>query len=295
MSGIDMDLIEDELNKDDLVTPSKTSQEGEDPLELLKTQVESLRASNEAAERRAAELEARTREHEKKLEASAATELAQHKAVIEQAYQNEEMKLRQAQARYTACLAGGDLDGVGSAQLEMVQANSRMERFSEAYGELERKEKEPPRKQEPSQDEQFEAALRQMHPNVAQWVRTHKDDVLKPDRQRIAYAADQMAVARGYIPGSEAYMAFMDDQMGYSEVAASAESAARPAARRPLHRIAAPPSRMSSSSGSKQPAITENERKLAQSFGLTDEEWVRGKQAADQAARQNPNSKIFSI
>jgi len=67
----------------------------------------------------------------------------------------------------------------------------------------------------PPKADDFEAALKKMHPKVAAWAREHKDDVLRPEKKKLALAADAMAIAKGFKPGSDEYLNFLDEQMGY--------------------------------------------------------------------------------
>ena len=268
--------------------------DGEDPLEALKRQFANVRAEKEAAERRAREHEQRAKENEQRLYQQQFSELGSHKAVLEQAYTTEEMKLSDAKRKYAEALANRDFEAAADAQLAMTRSDSTMQQYSQAYQELERREKAPkqaptPVQQTQSVDTVFEQALSTMEPRVAAWAREHKADVLKPDRQELALLADSLATRKGLQPGSDEYLDFMDEQMGYlaPEAPQSVREAPKPkpvpvqqkTARRA---VAAPSSRVASSGGSLKVALTQDDLDMATSLKMSPQEYAKYKIKANE-------------
>lgn len=272
--------------------PDKEPEKAEDePLTVLKRQLEEASAAREASDKRAAELERRSHEQAQQLEQHQTTELANHKAVLEQAYAVEEAKLADAKRKYAAAHQSGDFDAVADANNEMIRANALMGQYSTAYQELERREKAPKAQpQQTSLEDQFDESVKRMDPRVASWAREHKADILKPGRAEWALAADKLAAAKGLKPGSDEYLDFMDEQMGYEaeesddsaqdKQAAPAQTTPRTSKRAP----AAPPTRNSASSGGrKRVVLTEDDKRQAQGYGVTLEEYAKWKYEAEKS------------
>jgi hypothetical protein len=271
----------------------------EDPLEALKKQFADVQAERDAEKKRATELETRSREQQQQIERHQDSEIANHKAVLEQAYSVEEGKLAEAKRKYAAAMREQDFDGAADAQHEMIRISGMMGQYSNAYQELERRERAP--KPATATDDRFETALKSMEPRVAAWAREHKDDVRKPERQKLAFAADAMAQAKGFAPGSDEYLDFMDDQMGYSgpdddpsgseppqQQRQPAQSQQRASKRAP----AAPPSRNSASAGGRRKVhLTEDDIRHARNLGLTQEEYAKAKLNAERNGDLNGGAR----
>ena len=117
-----------------------------------------------------------------------------------------------------------------------------------------------------------------MHPKVAQWAREHKDDVLRPNRQKLAFAADAMAQAKGYAPGTDEYLDFLDENMGYLEPEPKAKQSVKPARRS----VAAPASRSSGSSSSTRIALNQDDLDMAKSLKMSAQEYAKCKAKANE-------------
>jgi len=301
--GVEVEL--EDANQEELAPekPSSTpaiQDKGEDePLEVLKRQFQEAQAERDAERKRAEAAEARAREQESQLGRHATNELSNHKAVLEQAYSTEELKVKDAKRRYALALQEGNFDAAADAQEEMVRSNGIMSQYANAYQELERREREPKPVAAPPVQDQFEAALATMHPKVASWAREHRDDVLKPERQKLAYAADQMAAAKGFMPGTDEYLDFLDEQMGYLEP--DAEPDERPAqhpvpAKTARRAPSAPPSRTSGSApGRRRVYLTEDEKMIAQSMGISLEAYAASKErTAGSKQPSNGSGRTYS-
>ncbi len=291
-------------------SPSAKEPEADDPIDVLKRQFAELQAEKEAeerrrldAERRALELHAQTRNQAELLDRHAVAEIAHHKSVLEQAYAAEDLKAKEAKRLYSEALTNGDYTAAADAQEEMIRANTALGQYANLYRELELRENAPrPAPKPPSQDEQFEAALQAMHPKVAAWAREHKSDVLDPSKQQLALAADAMARARGYMPGSEPYMQYLDDQMGYASTQsvsvtdAPSDAQQTPKARSSMRAPSAPPSRTSgSSSGARRVHLTEDDKRQAQAYNVSLEEYAKWKLKADETKNNVDDPRRMQI
>ena len=101
-------------------------------------------------------------------------ELVSHKAVLEQAFNAEEIKLAQIKSRYAESLRNGYYDDAVEAQNEMIRTNSLMQKYAEAHQELETRTQQRPQPQQdvqrqPTPDEVFEYHVRQVPQNVQEW------------------------------------------------------------------------------------------------------------------------------
>jgi hypothetical protein len=273
--------------------------ENDEPLEVLKRQFQELEAERDRERTRAAELETRNREHEAKLQQHSISEFSNQKAVLEQAYTVEELKLKDAKKLYAEALRNGDFDAAADVQTEMLRSTQVMSQYATAYQNLETQEKAP--RPAPAPADELETALKTMEPRLASWVREHKDDVLKPERRRIAELADSMAVAKGMKQGSDAYLDFLDEQMGYfsegNDVSTgTAESTPKPqpkpAQQTSRRAPSAPPSRTSGSTtgGRRGVYLTEDDKRQAQNYGVSNEEYAKWKLQAEKHPNIQDNS-----
>jgi hypothetical protein len=291
---------------------SVTDETEEDPIEVLKKQFEEVKAEKEAADRRAFEAAQREREHATRLQQQqieaeqrereraelvqqhAVKEFSHHKAVLEQAYALEEKKLGDVKKAYADALRFQDFEAAAEAQIEITNTTQNLRQYAAAYQNIGIQEKEAqeaasrpapaPKPAQPAQPagDPFEEALRPMHPKVAAWAREHKDDVTNPQRQELAFAADKLALARGYAPGSDEYISFLDESMGYKSKPASpapAQETAQPVAtqqpRASKRPSAAPSSAVSSSGGTPAKVyLTEDDRRMAKDLKMTDKEYA---------------------
>lgn len=256
--------------------PIVVENEGEDPLEALRRQLEEVQAERDAEKRRAQEFENRSRQQQEALQRSQVNEIGHHKAVLEQAYAAEELKLREAKQRYASSLENQDFNSAAEAQLEMTRSDGVMRQYATAYQEIERTEKQPQQASYQAQADPFEAALATMDPRVAQWAREHKDDVIA--RQDVALAADRIAQAKGLKPGEDDYLDYLDGVMGY-ERSQPQVSAPKNSKRAP----SAPVSRSSSGGSARRVYLTEDDKRTAKQLDMSEVEYAKFKLKAQEA------------
>ena len=257
----------------------------DEPIDVLKRKFEALKAQHSETERRAREAEARAEEIRRQ---SGTAELTHSKTVLEHAYALEETKLAQAKRQYAEQLRAGQYDEAADTQIEIARATGEMGKYRDAYGEIERRAAAPAPAPKPAPADPFEAAVATMEPRTAAWVREHADDLRQPQRQKIALAADQLASAYGHQPGTPEYLEFMNAELGYTKAPPQPQEPATPVpaaapAPQPRRRMAAaPPSRMSSNSGTQTVHLTEDDMRQARNLKMSVEEYGKYKLKSQQ-------------
>jgi hypothetical protein len=238
-------------------------------------------ARRQAAERQRDELNGRVNQHE-------TSDLETHKALAQKEYTLAENEGLAAEQAYSDAMAAGDYAAAAKAQRAMVRIEGRLKQIEDIYIAIEEKIKNPPR-QEPRQAQQvdeFEEGLKQLPKPLQAWAREHEDDLRQ--RTDIAIAAGNLALRKGLQPGSDAYLDFMDEQMGYfvdEDHEPEPEPAPAPRKVPPVRRAppSAPVSRTSSSDPSKV-YLTDFDKQMARDLKMTDREYAKFK-------RDAPNSK----
>ena len=265
--------------------PKKDEGDEEKPLEVLRRQLEDER-------RRAQDLEQYAHQKDVQLtQQQYASQQGTRKAVLEQAYETEELRLSDAKRRHQVALETNDFETATNAQQDMIRINGIMQQYATEYNWLTNQnpaqQAQPQRQTQQVSADPFEDALRQMDPRVAAWAREHKDDVVA--RQNVALEADFWARSKGLKPGEDAYLDYMDDAMGYDGEPTQVISA--PKSQRKAS-VSAPSSRMSSGSSRKREVtLTEDDLRQAQGYGVTPEEYARWKLASESDEKLNSGSR----
>ena len=269
--------VEIEIESQPQDAPGVDPSENDEPIEVIRRQFEDVKAENEALERRARDAEARAREEALKNQRSAGNEIRANMEALDQAFNLEDQKITEAKRRYAESLRNGEYETAADLNNEIMRSHSLMQRYAEAYSGLQKRESAPV---QPSYTEDpFDAALKNMHPKVAAWARDHKDDVMDPRRQELAFAADKLATGRyGYKPGTDEYLDFLDEQMGYIERQEPVtKQPSAPVKQTQRRSVAAPVSRASGGSVKKSVYLTEDDKGYARQAGLTDAEYAKYK------------------
>lgn len=279
---------ETDAEQDDAAVDA-TEGEQEDPIEVLQRNLQRVEAEKADAEKRYAVERQRSQELETQTASHGAARIAQDKALLEQSYAAADAKAKEAQRVYAAHANEGRWDEAAEAQRAMARIETEMARYGDAYQVLVAKEKEPQPRAQTQQLPDFDAQVAQIpDANVRQWAKDHKADLLDSKRLNLAYAADRLAIARGLEPGTDEYLDFLDDQMGYEME--DAENETSPPARQPVSRrtppVAAPVSRSGGGSvGARSVTLTEDDKFLARQLGQTEKEYAKFKLAAAKSPR----------
>jgi hypothetical protein len=268
------------------------AKEDDDPYAVLQRNFDAVKKAKEEAEERAREeslrrqaVERQRDELDGRVAKSATSELENHKALVQKEYTLAENEASAAETAYAQAMEAGDYAAAAKAQRALVRIEGKLKQLEDIYIAVEDKIKNPPRP-EPKQAQQvdeFEEGIKQLPKPLQDWAREHEDDLRK--RADVALAAGNLAVRKGLQPGSDAYLDFMDEQMGYfvdDEPEPEPEPAPRPA---PKRRIppSAPVSRTSPSDPSKV-YLTDFDKKTARELKMTDREYAVFK-------RDAPNSQ----
>jgi hypothetical protein len=273
---LDAPEIEEEL---EVVSTEKDNDSGEeDAIGVLRRNLESANKAKEESERRYQEAEAHKRRLAEENSRLASSEIVNYKAVLEHAYTAAMAEGEKLESAYAEAMHNGDYVSAAKAQRSMVQYESKMERMREAYQGLEQQEKAP--KAPVPQTDAFEEYLSKLHPGVQGWVRSHKNDLLNnPKAEQLALAADRMAVAKGYEIGSEEYLDFLDEAMGYSDMdndSSEREPTRRTQTPREPRRQAMPAAPVSRNNGGKVDTVylDQTDKQIARSLNMTDREYA---------------------
>lgn len=287
---IKIDGLPDEAQAEPDIKIAETDND-ETPIDVLRRNLEEVKAEKEAADRRAFEAE-RARQHAAaQVQQLSYSELINHKAVLEQAYSAEEIRLADTKRKYSESMQVGDYNSAADAQTELVRINNDMSRYQNAYQALEQKEQQfkVQPQQAPSVAEQFDYAIQQLHPKVSQWAREHKDDLLNPENQQIAFAADVKARKRGYTPGTPEYISYLDYELGYGADDGDpvpARQAAQVHSNHSKRAVAAPASR---AAGSKtvRVELDDFDKQTARELGMTQVEYAKYKLKSKERSAQD--------
>lgn len=263
------------------VTPPEREPE---PMEVLRRELDEHKTARAEAERK---LNAEKAERERANTDHATSKLAQDKLVIEQAYTAAEARSVAAKRAFADAMKATDYAAAAEAQAVIARVENEMSRYADAYQIIEDRAKAPPAAA-PAQETLDDQIARIPDASVRQWATDHKDDLADPARLKLAYAADNLAVARGLKPGTDAYLDFMDDQLGYEmeeQPAPPPRRAPTPPAptRRRAPAVAAPVSR--GSGGKVSVTLTDTDKSFAQQLGMTHKEYARSVLAAKNDSR----------
>jgi hypothetical protein len=246
-----------------------------DPLVVLRREVDEHKTARAEAERK---LAAEKAERDRVDSDHQVNRLTQDKIVIEQAYAAAEARAGAAKRAFADAMKAGDFDAAAEAQGSIARTENEMSRYADAYQLIEERAKAPAAAQAPvsKPDTLDDAISRIPDPATRQWATDHKDDLADPKRLNLAYAADGLAVARGLKPGTDAYLDFLDEQLGYEMEAEQppkpAPKAATPARRR-APPVAAPVTR--NSGGKVSVTLTDTDKAFAQQLGVSAKEYAR--------------------
>jgi hypothetical protein len=252
---------------------------GPDPLDVLRREVNEHKSARADAERKLADEKA---ERERVSGEHATSRLAQDRTVIEQAYSAAEARSATAKRAFTDAMKAGDFTAAADAQAAIARVENEMQRYADAYQVIEERSKAPQPAAPPAAESVDAQIARIPDPAVRQWATDHREDLADPARLKLAYAADNLAVARGLMPGTDAYFDFMDDQLGYEmDEQTAPPPPPRPAsvpARRRTPPVAAPVSR--GGGGKVSVTLSDTDKAFAGQLGMSHKDYARSIVAA---------------
>lgn len=259
--------------------------------ESLKARAE--RAEQAAAAERARRLEAEKRAHETAGKAAVAdVHVVENQfSAVANALEKAKADSEAAKAAHKAALEAGDYAAATNAADQMATIKARMAQLEDGKAALEdkvavvreaaKKLPDPPKDEVPS--DPFERYVGQFGPREQAWLRAHPECVTDDIKNATVLLADKKARKEKIEPGSDAYFAFLDKELGYAQEGdpvdqdepaddVVVDTKAKPAAT-PAKRVAAPVSRdqtiTRTNDGKVQVRLTAAQRQMAEDLGMS--------------------------
>jgi hypothetical protein len=292
------DAIAEELERLHRVTNAapevKEEPEEEDPYEVLQRQFDELQAERDGIAAQRANEQRRIQELEKQQAAAQASEIENHRAIIEHAIAATNTEIEEAKRAYRQAREMGDIEAELAATEILADAKDKFRQLQAGHAEIVRRMESTgkPQPQQAAQADQVEAYIDAnfANPKDRDWLRQHKTDIFgDAAKQKLALAGHDIATLKHKIaPGSDEYYRFMDEHMGYagpktggarqSGGAAPQAKPAAPARQKPAP--SAPPSRSVLTSG-KSPTERASPKiaALAEAMGMSPSKYMENLKA----------------
>jgi chromosome segregation ATPase len=257
----------------------------EEGIQELKKKLEAEQNARAEAERRAQEMQQQA--HKAQTEVQDSNLQLIHSAM--EAVKRNADALKQ---HYAAALQAGAFDKAAEIQEQMGINSAKLLQLENGRAALEDKLKNAPQTLDP-----VEQVASQLSPRSAQWVRNHPQCITDKRLYQKMVGAHNIAVADGFIPDTDEYFDFIEQQIGFKrqparetevQVDEPMSAASAPAQRRNAP-PAAPSSRAASgtSGGKNVVRLSADEREVAQIMGMTPEEYAKNKLALKREGKLN--------
>lgn len=191
-----------------------------------------------------------------------------------------------------AAREAGDMDAESKALEDLQVWKYRETQLGDAMADMEeaRKTAAPPKPPAPPPPaDPVEAYTRQMAPESAAWVRAHPEFVTDRGKNSMLIGAHHMALGKGLQANSPDYLADIEKTLGLRQDGGATPEAIKPAPVERERQVAAPVTRGNGGNGSgpRSQTVTLNaeERAMARSLDMSDEEYGRFKLAAERDPR----------
>jgi hypothetical protein len=196
----------------------------DDAVAEMKKQYEALEADNrrrqereEAANREAAQARQEAGRLRQEVQ-TARSEVADRELdTVVQGIAAAQAKAEAAQKDYEAAVEAGDVKKQGEAQRRMARAEAEAFRLEEAKGDLEAR-KAAPRTDETAPAraaaDPIEEHISKFTEPTANWLRSHRDWLTDPAKNRRLTSAHHVAVAQGLEPDSDEYFEHVEKTLG---------------------------------------------------------------------------------
>ncbi len=210
-------------------------------------------------------------------------------AMVDRALQAEVAAIEGAKRDYAAAMQEGDYARAADAQAAMAEAAARKASIGAHKANLEaRGEPAAPQAPPAAPDDSFEGKLARYTPRTQAFIRQHPE-VLTDERTRLkAEGLHSMALSEGYVPDTDAYFHYMEQNLGGKP----ADKGANPG----RTGFAAPPARrgmMGAGRASDSMTVADMTPKmmqLAQESDMKPEEWLREYQSLVASGQMTPLS-----
>lgn len=216
---------------DEPVVETKTEAASADVSEVIKAQAKEYEAKLDAERREKEEARRRAETAEREVKVATAKVAESELDAVSNAIHAVEMERESVKQQLKTAMEAGDFDGTVKAQEALAETITKLNALKEGKTYIES------RKAEPSDPQ--EAYIRRFTPRSQEYLRSHRELISDPTKNKRMIAAHYEAEAEGYAPDTEAYFRFLDKKLGYAEP----ETKAAPAASKPSRMPAAPISR----------------------------------------------------
>jgi hypothetical protein len=216
---------------DEPVVETKTEAASADVSEVIKAQAKEYEAKLDAERREKEEARRRAEIAEREVKVATAKVAESELDAVSNAIHAVEMERESVKQQLKTAMEDGDFDGTVKAQEALAETITKLNALKEGKTYIES------RKAEPSDPQ--EAYIGRFTPRSQEYLRSHRELINDPTKNKRMIAAHYEAEAEGYAPDTEAYFRFLDKKLGYAEP----ETKAAPAAPKPSRMPAAPISR----------------------------------------------------
>jgi hypothetical protein len=263
----------------------------DDAISELKKRLKDAEDARLAAERKAREAENKAAKAQNEAEES-------NKFLVTGAIETLKRDASILKANYKAALASGNYEEAAEIQEKMNLNSNRLQKLEEGKIELEKRPKVEV-KPEPKGGDVVEEFASRLSPMSAQWIRNHPECVTDYSKNQIMIGAHTMALGKNIKADTPEYFEFIENALGYAGESRSApETTSEPLQKSTGGRqaapaaapAAAPVSRAASTNGTNRPNVvrlSEAERDIADSLGMTYQEYAKNKLALQKAGKIN--------
>lgn len=256
---------------------AKTPEPEDEAIVSLKKQIEESRQREQLAETKRIEAERlAVEEKNKTLDFQNKAQQNQYDSIVN-ALGNSNAVLKSAKIAYAKALADGDYVVAADEQEKIARATANITQLEAGKDRMEQLlelAKNQPRAEAPS--DPFEQLVSTRTPRTAAWMRANADHVKDPKKFLRLQAADNLARANDHAPDSDAYFDFIEKEVGIKPKDATTEK------KEPSKPMDAPVTRTAPNGQSQHSTktsikLSKAEVEMAESMGLTVQEYARSK------------------
>lgn len=243
-----------------------------DPVAELRAQLDAVMARATRAEGEGARLRAEAESASQRL-------IESQSDAITNAISAEQRALEGAKRAMAQAMSEGDFDKAAEAQANIATSAARMTQWESLKADLVERTnatRAPVREAPPPPSDPIERYISQFSPRSQSWLRNHSEFVKDEKKNARLMGAHHFAVSDGFVPDSDAYFEAVERALGLKGEASAPSAPVKRSGAPP----SAPPSREAPSMSGKSPtrvSLSRDELELAQSLGLTREEFAKQK------------------
>lgn len=191
----------------------------DDVSDVIKAQAQEYEAKLET-ERREKE-EARRRAEKAEQEAKVATAKVADSEIdaVNNAIHAVELERETVKRQLKDAMEGGDFDGTVKAQEALAEVVTKLNALKEGKNYIEQRKTEPAQNQDPQ-----EAYISRFTQRSQEYLRSHRELISDPTKNKRMIAAHYEAEAEGFAPDTDAYFKFLDQKLGYADAPAKQQA-----------------------------------------------------------------------